>query len=228
MKKVNSAESAVQKAREELEQFKQAHDAEIEAQTAAEIQKAKEAETIDIVSDYDGRFISEDALTDIEKIGVFPEEVSAIRAAYDKAVRLQRRVVRLTKQLSEAETLKESTDIQSKLDKATAQLEIAAQALLDAQSKITAKAQSAVPSVTPQEAPQAIVAPTAIPTPATAWTVQNPVKIGVNEGQTQAVAQGAKAPDTNTALPEGTGAANEITEYRPPRQVSRFDGYACE
>jgi hypothetical protein len=204
MTKVNSAESAVQKAQEELEQFKQAHDAEIEAQTAAEIQTANEAETIDIVSDYDGRFISEDALTDIEKIGVFPEEVSAIRAAHDKAVRLQRRVVRLTKQLSEAETLKESTDIQSKLDKATAQLEIAAQALLDAQSKITAKAQSAVPSVTPQEAPQAPIAPAPVTTPVTPQTVQNAPKTGVNEGQTQEVAlpEGVGASSAGSALPE--------------------------
>ena len=127
--KVEAAENAVTKAKNDLQTFKDAR--------ANEIQnKADVEETVGILSDLKGRFVNENTLKEIEQIGALPKETAELRKAFDRATRLQNKSNELYSALTNAKSLQESIDTQAKLDKVNAQLETATQTLSAAQDKI--------------------------------------------------------------------------------------------
>lgn len=109
---------------------------EAQAREAKEDAARKEAQAAEIISQYNGRFISDEALKAIEKIGAFPQKTMALKAAYEEAKNSQSRISSLWTQLNQAESMDESIRIKKKIDRETARLDGLANAIKTAQGEI--------------------------------------------------------------------------------------------
>jgi hypothetical protein len=151
-KKVEQAEVAAQQARAALKDFRAKHEAEsAQKQKAAEQRKRQEAQAAKLrddvaqaaflVSDYEGRFISEDALKSLENLGVMKKETAALRAAYDKATALQEKENGMMKRMNETFDLKEAISLRKEMATVSDQITEAADAVTQAQERVLQKAE---------------------------------------------------------------------------------------
>lgn len=109
---------------------------EVQAREAREAVSRKKDLAARIVSRYSDRFITDDALKAVEKTGVFPKKIAALKAAYEEAKNTQSRISSLWMQLNQADSLEESIRIKQKIDRETVRLDGLADAIKITQEEI--------------------------------------------------------------------------------------------
>jgi len=106
---------------------------EVQAREAGEEAARKEAQAAAIASRFNGRFLTDEAIQDIEKTGAFPQKTAALKAAYEEAKNTQTQISSLWTQLNQADSLEDSIRLKKEIDRKTARLDGLANAIKTAQ-----------------------------------------------------------------------------------------------
>jgi hypothetical protein len=192
---LRQAEQATKAAKDRL--------SEIESAYAAETSRIEgEKQIVSLASRFNDRFITGDALKNMEQIGYMKPEVSALRKAFDKASDLQNRLNRLRAQYETIRLQNINTRIsgnipgvmekmRGNIEKLSGELDRASANLMSAQYRVA--------NYTPQEAAPSVLAQSAVPASETPARNAQPAQGGITF-----------APGSVGALllPEGMGAAS--------------------
>lgn len=106
---------------------------EVQTREAREGAARKEAQAAAIASRFNGRFLTDEAIQDIEKTGAFPQKTAALKAAYEEAKNTQSQISSLWTQLNQADSLEDSIRLKKEIDRKTARLDGLANAIKTAQ-----------------------------------------------------------------------------------------------
>src|SRR5512145_2904517 len=190
--RLQQATQATQEARTQLDQLTTDYNTQISGiETDAAAQQGIN-EIVSIASDFQNRFITPDAIAEMEQIGELQPQVTALRKAFDRASRLQNRINRLNVQLTASDSLNESVRIQGEIDALTGQLESAASALTNAQNSIINYAAQAAAPGAAQAFPGAAAIPGATTAPGQSLAAAVPGQPTI----TQPAGQAAQPPTT--------------------------------